>query len=539
MTDQGLDLIIRKLLVSKNTIIYATDVFKDEIVSYQLEDNKFKVLKNEQLTNYLQELSNIVDASYLKGVMEMFSIPKFKEELKNGNDRIEYKYKDLNNKWHCITAMLINNGSSNIIFSVIEDIGDSHESQVKYNNDEKYSSLISNLSDAMLKIYNAFDVKTNNQSDIKNIEEYINTVLSNLSNKYPELKKSFNDNAIDVSSMTYETILIVDDDLVTRNMIKKVFNDEYKIVMAANGKEAIDYLNSNNNKSRYESSDNVLGIFLDLTMPVMDGFSVLEYLSKNNYLSKIPVIIISGDYEKETKARVYNYNIADMLEKPFDFQVVKHRISNFINLYKSSNALTNLVAGQSENLRNLIDPFVRAYETDYEESIRRVNEYMKILLRKLKENYPEFNLTDEAVEKMANASRYYDIGFYYIPRKILNKKEQLTNSEIKVIKEYPLFGAKMTSYVLGLISDMKYKDYAINIAKYYHENYDGSGYPNALQKDSIPLEAQVASLAVMYNNLKKKNSNPKDIIISKSNSIFNPKIVDAFIKGSDEFLNIK
>lgn len=88
-----------------------------------------------------------------------------------------------------------------------------------------------------------------------------------------------------------------------RNMIKKIFADEYKIIMAENGKEAIEYLEANSSKGITESSDNILGIFLDLTMPVMDGFAVLEYLSKNNYLYRIPVIIISGDYEKETKAR--------------------------------------------------------------------------------------------------------------------------------------------------------------------------------------------------------------------------------------------
>ena len=67
----------------------------------------------------------------------------------------------------------------------------------------------------------------------------------------------------------------------------------------------------------------------------MCGISCNVIFGKNNYLYKIPVIIISGDYEKETKARVYNYGVADMLEKPFDFEVVKHRIGNFINLYKS------------------------------------------------------------------------------------------------------------------------------------------------------------------------------------------------------------
>lgn len=535
MDTKFLDEIIKKILLSKETIIYVTDVFKDEIISYKLENNEFNVLNKITFSSYLESTQNIVEQSYLKGYMEMFSIPKIKEEYKNGNDKVKFNYKDLNNKWHTITSVLID--ESSIIVSIVEDMSNNNI-ELKNQNNDKFNSLISSLSDTMLKIYNAFDVKSKGSNDIKNIEEYINAILSSLSNKYPELKKSFKENAIDVSSMAYDTILIVDDDLVTRNIIKKIFNDEYKIVTASNGKEAIDYLESNKNKSRYDSSDNVLGIFLDLTMPVMDGFSVLEYLSRNNYLSLIPVIIISGDYEKETKKRVYSYNIADMLEKPFDFEVVKHRISNFINLYKSSNALSNLITDQNKDLRNLIDPYIKSYEYDYEENIKYINKYIKILLNSLKNMYPQFSLTDEIIEKIVNASKYYDIGISCIPKKILSKSSNFSDEEVEIIRKYPLFSASMNKYILNMISDIKYKEYAINIAQFYHENYNGTGYPNSLKEEQIPLEAQVARLAIMYNSLR-KNGDPKNIIASKSGTVFNPKIVDAFIKVSDAFLNIK
>ena len=148
-------------------------------------------------------------------------------------------------------------------------------------------------------------------------------------------------------------------------------------------------------------------------------------------------------------------------------------------------------------------------------------------------------MTNESIEKMADASRYYDIGFYSIPRKILNKKDQLDDNELKKIKEYPLFGSKMIEYVLSLVSDMKYKDYASNIVKYYHENYDGTGYPLGLKEDKIPLEAQIASVAIAYNNLLSKVKDPKDIIINKTGKSFNPKIIDSFTKVCDDFLNVK
>lgn len=538
MNERLLDEIIRRLALAQNAKFYATDVFKDEITIYEVLDGKLVVSKKEALTSYLENSQSNITPSYLKGFMGAFSIPKLQEDQKNGKEKVEFKYQQIDGKWFNITSMLFNVSKSDMIFTINEEIKNNHNGSSLAEIDDKFNSLVMNLSDAMLKIYNVFDVDSKRLNDIKKIEDYINAVLQQLINKYPELKKSFRKNALNVSAAADDAILIVDDDMVTRNMIKKVFNDEYKIVMAANGKEAIDYLESNKNKNGTESNDNVLGIFLDLTMPVMDGFAVLEYLSRNNYLSVIPVIIISGDYEKETKARVYNYNIADMLEKPFDFQIVRHRISNFINLYKSSNALGRLINDQGTELKELIDTFVQTYEWDYEDNIRRITKYIRILGKRVSMDYPEYNLTDEKIEKMANAVKYYDIGFYSIPRKILSK-EKMDGTELKKVKEYPLFGSKMINYVFSHISDMQYKEYASNIAKYYHENYDGTGYPEGLGGDKIPLEAQIASVAINYNNLLRKTTNPKDVIVSKSGRAFNPKIIDSFIKISDEFLNVK
>lgn len=307
--------------------------------------------------------------------------------------------------------------------------------------------------------------------------------------------------------------------------------------MAENGKEALEYLETNSNKGLTESSDNILGIFLDLTMPVMDGFAVLEYLSKNNYLYKIPVIIISGDYEKETKARVYNYGVADMLEKPFDFEVVKHRIGNFINLYKSSNSLNNLISDQSRDLKDLINPFVESYRYDYESNINSVNEYIKKLGTQVMKDFPEYNLDEEKINKMADASMYYDIGFYSIPRTILLKKDSFNESELKKIKNYPIFGEKMLNYVLSLTQDELYKKYAQNITKYYHENYNGSGYPFGLKENQIPLEVRIASVCINYNNLLKKYGNRAfDIIVSKENVSFSPDIISSFKKIKNELI---
>ena len=223
-----------------------------------------------------------------------------------------------------------------------------------------------------------------------------------------------------------------------------------------------------------------------------------------------------------------------MLEKPFDFQVVKHRIGNFINLYKSSNSLNNLINDQSRNLKDLINPFVESYQYDYETNIKSVNELIRKLSKQVMIDYPEYDLTDEKIEKMADASMYYDIGFYSIPRSILGKKDGFKEKELEKIKKYPLFGSKMLDYVLSLKSDAMYKKYADNITKFYHENYNGTGYPNGLKEDEIPLEAQLASICINYNNLEKKyGTAAKEMIIKRKNTMFSPKLIDSFSKIID------
>lgn len=535
MNEQAIEKSVLKLSLDDSSKILLFDVFNDEVTFFSLVNGKLMIDEKKKLSSYLEEVKTNVEEQYLKEYMNSISIPKLQEAKKDGQDKIKLTYKTLNNKIYTNVCMLTDFSDSNYVLVLSKE-----QKENKKNEQEesiiKFNSLVDTLSDAIIKVQNIFNLDSKKISNIKTVEDYVNTIFESLISNYPELRKSLNKTAANITAREEDTILIVDDDMVTRNMIKKVFNDDYKIVMAGNGKEAIEYLDSNANKGFSSSSDHVVGIFLDLTMPVLDGFAVLEYLSKKNYLTRVPVIIISGDYEKETRARVYNYNIADMLEKPFDFQVVRHRVSNFINLYKSSNSLNNLVNNQNQELKDLINSFVEAYRYDYKDNINRVQKYIKLLAEKVMEDYPEYELNESKIDKIVEASTYYDVGFYSVPRTILSKSSNFTKDDINKIKSYPLFGTKMINYLFSLTSDSLYKEYSVNITKYYHENYDGSGYPTGISKDKIPLEAQIASVCIMYNNLKRKgNVKAHDIIISKAGLMFNPKIVASFNKIVDDF----
>ena len=503
---------------------YIFDNIKDVVSEYKLVDGIINSKQDKNLTEYLELIKTVIKEEYVSLYMNSISLPKLQKAKQNGEEIVKFNYVTLNNENYTNLCSVEEIDGSNYVFMVQFKTDSSNTNE---SNNEKYDNLINAISDSILKIQNVFNMNME-KVNAKNIEEYINSIFSKLYSNNPELKKSINKTAANVSGREKDTILIVDDDNIMRSMIKKVFkNDTYKLQECQNGKEAIEYLEANENKGISEASDHVIGIFLDLTMPVLDGFAVLDYLSKKNYINRLPVIIISGDYEKETKARVYNYNIADMLEKPFDFDVVRHRISNFINLYKSSNSLHDLIGSQNSNLKDIINPYVESYKFDYADKIENVNKFIKLLGNKVIEAYPEFELTSDKIEKMADASCYYDIGIGSVP-KVSLKKSNLSKYEYETIKNYPLFSAQVINYVLSLTSDELYKSYALNIASYYHENYNGSGYPKGLKENDIPIEAQIASICINYVNLLGRGKEAINLIVSKSGVMFNPKLILCF-----------
>lgn len=124
-----------------------------------------------------------------------------------------------------------------------------------------------------------------------------------------------------------QTILVVDDSNIIRNFVKRIFSDRYNIGSAKDGQEAINIIHSN------KDNDFILAILLDLNMPGVDGFAVLEYMKENGMFSKIPVSIISGDSSRDTIDKAFTYTIVDMLGKPFTEADIKRILEKTI-LYK-------------------------------------------------------------------------------------------------------------------------------------------------------------------------------------------------------------
>lgn len=501
--------------------ISVIDIINDTITSFSYNDDQMIEKSKFPYTEFLNTLSTKIKESDINKVISSISLQNLEE-----NNGISIDYEVISGEQYSTTYILTNNNNQKFIICLTTSA-----KKIKQEDTSRINSITDIVCDAVLKIYNIFEANTSSNLRIDDVENYINSILTTLTANYKELKQLLTKKAINLSGQSGKSIMIVDDDLVTRSMLKKIFKEDYNIIEANNGQEAINIIKENLNKGNYEKTQNIVGMFLDLAMPVVDGFKVLDYMTENNLLSSIPVIIISGDFDLETRNKAYNYNIADMIEKPFDFQVVKHRINNFINLYKSSNSLNNLLMNQNNNVHNIANNIINAYKYDYQERTERLSKYVKMLASRIMEDYKEYKLDENKINKMSLAAKYYDIGIYSIPKSIFNKSA-LTEEDKKIIMNRVNAGCDLLDILFNNNDDIIYKTYCYEIVKYCHEYYNGKGYPYSLREEKIPISSSITSICIDYINLSIKYSKEETIkmINNNANIKYNPKVVESFKK---------
>ena len=528
--------IIDKLIKDSYEESLVIDVFNDKIYKYACVNDDIVKLEELSYADYLNKCNSFIYGD---------DLDKYIESLSIGNDTniVRYKMLDESGNYQEYVNNVIkykDDGNDLIVVLVAKDkdldnIVSNNTNSIS-NMENKLKRMVDSIGNAILKIHNVI----NNGGSVNNKKECIEAILAGIVNEYPEFNEVINSNMNNLFLQKKSTIMIIDDDKMTCSLIKKIFDKDYDIIIANNGKEAIEYLSDNDNSS---FKANIACIFLDLLMPVLDGFSVLDYLNDNNYLNKLPVIIISGNYDKETRNRAYSYQIADMLEKPFNVQVVRHRIEKMINLYKSSSSVNNMMVEQHRELKNIANSLIVSYEIDNEKMMKMVKKYTRILAIQVSVDYKEYNINNKIIDKIAESAGYYGIGNYTLPKSVLYKRGMYSEEERSLIKMANINGANIIKYVLARDNNKIDEKYCYEIVKYYNERYDGNGYPEGLSGNSIPLSTQIASVAIEYSNLI-NTITPVDydrvasLIIMESGRKFNPKIVESFKKVMKEFEGI-
>lgn len=326
-------------------------------------------------------------------------------------------------------------------------------------------------------------------------------------------------------------ILIVDDSAINRDMLSDMLSDDYDIVEAADGEEALSIL-----KERVYDIDLVL---LDIIMPAVDGFGVLDVMKRYHWIDNTPVIMISSETSQSYIRKAFELGVTDYILRPFDSFVIHKRVSNTLMLYRKQKKLLSALEEQVyENEKNnsmMINVLAHIVEFRNGESgmhVHHIKQLTSILLQNLIEKTDKYHLTENDILLISTASSLHDIGKISIDDKILNKPGRLTAEEFEVIKTHSLIGAEMLQ---DLHSTHNYPlfDKAYEICRWHHERYDGKGYPDGLKGEEIPISAQVTSLADVYDALtsnrcyKKAFSHEKamEMILDGQCGAFNPVLL--------------
>lgn len=351
-----------------------------------------------------------------------------------------------------------------------------------------------------------------------------------------------------------DTILIVDDIEINRIILREILGDDYDIIEAGSGDDAYRLLYKEDGVSPADILPTV--VLLDIKMPGIDGFEVLETIKKNSSTTHIPVLFITAEDDDETESRGLIAGAADYITKPFNSDIVKARVINFVNLSRYSNRLEELVIEKTAEVTKTYESTLEVLATIIEyrnlESglhIRRTTLLTEALIAAMleTEKYRKL-LANENIPSLIKASALHDIGKIGIPDNVLLKPGKLTPEEFDIVKTHTSIGSDIVRSISErLPDDDLYLKYSGEICHHHHERWDGKGYPHGLEGEDIPLSARILSVVDVYDAL----INPRcykaafphqvslDIISEGRGTQFDPLLVDLIIGTADRFKAIE
>lgn len=296
-----------------------------------------------------------------------------------------------------------------------------------------------------------------------------------------------------------QSVLIVDDSELNRKMLGQMLGSRFDIAEAASGEACLQLLEQN--------ATGISIVLLDIHMPGIDGFTVLEEMNQKNLLEQIPVIMISSEDTVDAVRRAFDLGASDYISRPFDAKVVYQRIINTIRLYAKQRRLSAMAADlafekerASRMMIGILSQVVEKRNGESRDHVQRVAQLTSMLLAGMAQKTDRYPLTREMRRTIATAAALHDIGKMEISEDLLHKEGPLTEAERRTLQSHTLLGAQMLEEQPECRDDA-FARTAYNICRWHHERYDGGGYPDGLQGEQIPIEAQVVGLADVYERL--------------------------------------
>ncbi|MDR3336429.1 MAG: response regulator [Treponema sp.] len=343
------------------------------------------------------------------------------------------------------------------------------------------------------------------------------------------------------------TVLVVDDVDMNVMILEEILQDDYNILTASNGKEALEKLHAADILPKI--------ILLDVMMPEMNGREMFEIIKADDAFKRIPVIFITA--ENDSESELLAAGAVDFINKPFQPDVVKHRVKNQIELKNYSDSLEVMVAEKAAELTSTLDNMLLAMANIIEyrnlesgSHVKRTQFFCEALIRFLVNSNSEYAEELRALQPdiIVKSMALHDVGKIGIPDKILLKPGRLDPEEFDIMKTHTVVGKNIIEEMMMAVKDKDsiYLRHCRDITYGHHERFDGKGYPRGLQGYDIPLAARIASVADVYDALvcarvykaAMPYSEAIQIITDAGGAQFDPYLTQALIKIQDEFEEI-
>ena len=304
----------------------------------------------------------------------------------------------------------------------------------------------------------------------------------------------------DIRDTERPTVLITDDAEINRELLGEMLSPSFNIISASGGEECISTL------EKYGAAISLL--LLDINMPLVNGFDVLEYMNKTRLIDAVPVITITADGSDSTVKRAYELGVTDFISRPFDIKVVRQRVENTVKLYARQKRLFAMVSDRmserDKNARFLVG-IISGMEsilggTEYGSAFR-VGSIVRMIFDELGDSISTYGIDGRDIPNISAAAVMHDIGKAGIPTEILHKNGALTAEEYETVKKHTVIGGEIVCAMREKY-DAPVSRWLYEVCRWHHERWDGGGYPDGLSGDDIPLSAQVTALADVYDALR-------------------------------------
>ncbi len=300
--------------------------------------------------------------------------------------------------------------------------------------------------------------------------------------------------------MKLKNILIVDDSEIDRELLAEILKDDFTVVKAASGFAAMEIL--------VNKGETIDAILLDVSMPVMDGFMVLQMMDEND-INDIPVFMITAEGTKDNIIKASRYNVKSFIVKPFDSKEVLQRLRVLFNITPAPVTPQNIVAEYQQDAYAIIHAYIRTLQKVYTTYLKnigidpghyeRVTNIVKILMSQHVISEKLRDINNDNIDLISKASFFFNIGEMAIPDLIVKEKKR-SEAEDAIYRKHAEIGSEIINmnrstecrYFVRICSDM---------CLHHHERYDGTGYPNGLKYNENSDVTQIVRIADIFDKL--------------------------------------